>query len=123
MGIGTLDPASNAAQVLESNSYEANNQVVWVSSRANVPERGSGQRLLALTCHQPHAQVQLEVPLEATREALRLARAHEVFSILNPAPAPRGGLDQVGRPRKARSTAHQCKGAGRARDTPRALEG
>jgi len=49
MGIGTLDPASNAAQVLESNSYEANNQVVWVSSRANVPERGSGQRLLALT--------------------------------------------------------------------------
>ncbi|TFJ86194.1 hypothetical protein NSK_002402 [Nannochloropsis salina CCMP1776] len=38
--------------------------------------------------------VQLEVPLETTREALRLARAHEVFSILNPAPAPRGGLDQ-----------------------------
>lgn len=37
----------------------------------------------------------MEVPAETSLEALRLAKAHGVFSILNPAPAPQGGLDEV----------------------------
>lgn len=37
----------------------------------------------------------MEVPPETSLEALRLAKAHGVFSILNPAPAPQEGLDQV----------------------------
>lgn len=41
------------------------------------------------------AQVQMEIPTETSFEALRLAKAHDVFSILNPAPAPDGRLSQV----------------------------
>jgi hypothetical protein len=37
----------------------------------------------------------MEIPAETSLEALRLAKAHGVFSILNPAPAPEGGLSQV----------------------------
>ena len=37
----------------------------------------------------------MEVPPETSSEALRLAKAHGVFSILNPAPAPREGLNPV----------------------------
>lgn len=40
-------------------------------------------------------QCQLELPPETTLEALRIAKEHGVCSILNPAPAPEGGLDQV----------------------------
>lgn len=41
-----------------------------------------------------HKQCQLEVPRATTLEALRLAKKHGVFSILNPAPAA-ADLDPV----------------------------
>lgn len=37
----------------------------------------------------------MEVPPETSVEALRLAKVHGAFSILNPAPAPQEGLDPV----------------------------
>lgn len=48
--------------------------------------------LEALIARADAVLVQLEIPLEAAAAALRLARRHQVFTVLDTAPVPPGGL-------------------------------